>query len=292
MKLSSIIEVGILYSTAALAASVGPIELGKTPFPDWLTRFTGLTEWPGLNPPYIPLDFIDFSAIPGYPSHSQGECHLTPPNACSFDCHNCVAHDDVHTCRKLSQTFDDGPTLVTPRLLDRLHHRSTFFCLGINTVNHPNIYRRIMQEGHLIGSHTWSHAFLPSLTNEQIIAQLEWSIWAMNATGRHIPKWFRPPYGGIDERVRAISRQFGMQAVVWDHDTFDWRLSANDPARTEEAVYADVMRWKVANAGGIILEHDATDRTVDVAINVLDIIGDDQLTAAQCIGGINYIKEY
>lgn len=263
----------------------------QTPFPQWLTDFTGMTQWPGLDPPYVPLSFIDMSKIPNYKQHQQGGCRVNPLEACSFDCHNCVEPDDVHTCAKLSQTFDDGPTPATLRLLDKLKHKTTFFALGINTVNHPNIYRKVMENGHLIGTHTWSHAYLPSLTNEQIIAQIEWSIWAMNATGNHYPKWFRPPYGGIDNRIRAITRQFGLQAVLWDHDTFDWKLVSNDPKRTENQIYDDVREWK-KHKQGLILEHDGAHKTVDVALNVIDILGNDQLTVSQCVNGIDYIKKY
>lgn len=267
-------------------------ELNQTPFPEWLTDFTGMTQWPGLVPPYIPLDFIDMDKIPDYNSYPQGVCDSNPRDACSFDCDQCIAHDDISTCRKLSQTFDDGPSPATLKLLEYLHHKSTFFTLGINSVNHPDIYHQIQDAGHLIGSHTWSHAYLPSLSNEDIIAQLEWSIWAMNATGNHIPKWFRPPYGGIDNRVRAISRQFGLQAVLWDHDTFDWSLVTNNPFKTEQEIYNDVALWKLVENRGLILEHDGARKTVDVAINVLDLLGDDQLSVSECVGGIDYIREF
>ncbi|CCD24606.1 chitin deacetylase CDA2 NDAI_0D02920 [Naumovozyma dairenensis CBS 421] len=263
----------------------------QLPFPRWLTEFTGMTRWPDLDPPYIPLDFIDMDKIPDFKPYRQGLCGVNPRDACSFDCDNCIAHDDVYTCPKLSQTFDDGPSPATLRLLNKLKHNTTFFALGINTVNHPDIYRKTMEAGHLMGSHTWSHAYLPSLSNEQIIAQIQWSIWAMNATGHHFPKWFRPPYGGIDNRVRAITRQFGLQAALWNHDTFDWKLVSNDPIRTEEQIYEEVRKWK-SQGGGLILEHDGSHRPVDVALNVIDILGPDQMTVAQCVNGPDYIRNF
>ncbi|WNV73015.1 CDA2 [Saccharomyces cerevisiae synthetic construct] len=263
----------------------------KTPFPDWLSAFTGLKEWPGLDPPYIPLDFIDFSQIPDYKEYDQNHCDSVPRDSCSFDCHHCTEHDDVYTCSKLSQTFDDGPSASTTKLLDRLKHNSTFFNLGVNIVQHPDIYQRMQKEGHLIGSHTWSQVYLPNVSNEKIIAQIEWSIWAMNATGNHTPKWFRPPYGGIDNRVRAITRQFGLQAVLWDHDTFDWSLLLNDSVITEQEILQNVINWNKSGTG-LILEHDSTEKTVDLAIKINKLIGDDQSTVSHCVGGIDYIKEF
>lgn len=264
--------------------------LATTPFPEWLEKFTGLKSWPDVNPPYIPLDFINFNNIPNIPLREHGKC---PDNRiqCSFDCFKCVSHDDVYTCQKLSQTFDDGPSKFTKNILKNLKSKATFFALGLNTVKYPSIYKNIQKKGHLIGSHTWSHKFLPSLTNEEIIAQFEWSIWAMNATGNHLPKWYRPPYGGIDDRVRSIARMFGMQAVVWDHDTFDWQMESKPSQRTKKQILNDIHRWK-EQGRGIILEHDVYKSTTDLAIEINKIIGSDQMTVAQCVDGIDYIKVF
>lgn len=261
-----------------------------TSVPDWLQKVTGLRNWPDVNPPYIPLDFIDFNKIPNIPIRQQGTC---PDNRiqCSFDCFKCVSHDDVYTCPQLSQSFDDGPSKFTRNLLKHLKSRATFFTLGLNVVKYPQIYKEIQQGGHLLGSHTWSHKFLPSLTNEEIIAQFEWSIWAMNATGHHLPKWYRPPYGGIDDRVRSIARMFGMQAVVWDHDTFDWQMEVKPPQRNKKQILNDVHRWK-EQGRGMILEHDVYKSTTDLAIEINRIIGPNQMTVAQCVDGINYVKEF
>lgn len=263
------------------------------PFPDWLTAVTGLKEWPGLVPPYIPLDFIKLENIPqNIAPHEMGVCPIDR-SVCSFDCYKCVAQDDVYTCPKISQTFDDGPTPATPALLQGLKHKSTFFTLGWNIVQYPDIYKQVQAQGHLIGTHTWGHRFMPSLTNEQIIAELQWSIWAMNATGHHLPKWFRPPYGGIDNRVRYILRQFGLQAVLWDYDTFDWQLLNNQ--RTEAQIFQEAKQW-MARPGtktGIVLEHDTHVKTVNVALELSNsIIGHDQMTVADCVGGVDYVKVF
>ena len=86
----------------------------------------------------------------------------------------------------------------------------------------------------------------------------------MNATLNHLPKWFRPPYGGIDNRIRSILRQFGMQAVLWDFDTFDWKMlgggggGGTSNIRKEEDVFSEVEKFKLTkNNKGLILHHDA-----------------------------------
>ncbi|CAK9436495.1 uncharacterized protein LODBEIA_P10530 [Lodderomyces beijingensis] len=272
----------------------------RLPFPQWLTDFTGLREWPGLDPPYIPLDFINFNRIIDIPQHQQAQCTnqmLRSPHACSFDCFNCVEFDDVYTCPQLSQTFDDGPSPHTVKLLDAMDRKmtkTTLFTLGVNIIRFPDVYRDSMKRGHIMGSHTWSHKFLPQLTNQEVIAQIEWSIWAMNATGHHLPKWFRPPYGGIDNRIRSILRQFGMQATLWDFDTFDWKMLDHSNMRKESDIVQDVRDFKRAHRGqGLMLEHDAIQRTTDVGIEILEkVVGSKQLTVPQCVGGIDYIKSF
>lgn len=265
-------------------------------FPKWLTDFTGLREWPGMDPPYIPLEFINFSSLPfdlNRWTHQQGDCRaeLNNPHVCLFDCFNCVEPDDAYTCPVLSQSFDDGPTPFTPTLTAALGFKSTFFTIGVNVVRYPHIYVDTADRGHIMGCHTWSHKFLPSLTNEQVVAQIEWAIWAMNATYGHLPKWFRPPYGGIDNRIRGILRQFGMQAVLWNYDTVDWKVAAE--GKGEGELYSRLAEFSRAQGNrGLLLEHDSVEKTVQIAVKVSQQLGPAQLTVPQCVGGIDYIKNF
>jgi chitin deacetylase len=256
----------------------------REPFPTWLRDLTGLHDWPSEDPPYIPLSYIDLSVIPSHiPRRSLGDCRNVERTHCSFDCYRCVSSEDVVTCPVLTQTFDDGPSPSTPKLLDQLQGRTTFFSQGINVIRFPETFRQQHAQGHLMGTHTWSHANLPGLSNQEIIAQIQWSIWAMNATAGIIPIYFRPPYGALDDRVRAITRQFNLIPVFWDRDTFDWRV--NDNSKTEAEVYQDVQLWRAESSGGLILEHDSTIKTVNVGIEISKILGYRQLTVAECING-------
>lgn len=257
-------------------------------FPQWLTDITGLTDWPDADPPYVALDSVDLQDVPDSPMRVMGDC-ASSGASCAFDCSGCLQYDDIASCSVLSQTFDDGPTPSTLLLLESLNHRTTFFTVGLNVVRFPEIYHSIQERGHLLGAHTWSHKFLPSVTNEEIAAQLQWSMWAMNATGNHVPKWFRPPYGGLDDRVRSIARKFGMQAVLWSHDTSDWMLTSSD--RDEEEIFIDVQNWVDSNATGLILEHDSHTRNVKAGLEISEIIGWDQMTVSECAGGDDYIDE-
>ncbi|KAK9462695.1 uncharacterized protein V1516DRAFT_694754 [Lipomyces oligophaga] len=248
-------------------------------FPKWLADLTKMNDWPGDYPPFI-SGSVDLNGIPSEPIYTKDQpCR----GKCAFDCNGCLGPSDVIVCSTMIQTFDDGPFTSTSRLLQyffRQRQRVSFFLIGKNVRDLPNIFRRQRRLGHFIGSHTWSHPYLPSLTNEEIAAQLIWTTWVMNATAGYIPTYFRPPYGGMDDRVRAIAGRVGLRPVVWNLDTNDWRMVEED--RTAEQVLSDVQYWEDHNFTGIILEHDRADSTVDVAINIQRIIGRKSQVVATC----------
>lgn len=75
-------------------------------------------------------------------------------------------------------TFDDGPTPATPALLDALaadNIKATFFIIGSQAIQFPEILRRIHTEGHQLAVHTWSHLELTTLSNEQVAVELGWT---------------------------------------------------------------------------------------------------------------------
>ena len=133
----------------------------------------------------------------------------------------------------------DGPSPDTPRLLQYLvekNLKSTFFVVGSRAISRPAMLQYEYMAGNQICVHTWSHTALTTQTNEEIIAELGWTKYAMkqivSLLGYHIPfksefiKQFhaqlgvtpntmRPPYGDIDDRVRAISLAMGLTPIIW-----------------------------------------------------------------------------
>jgi len=69
--------------------------------------------------------------------------------------------------------------------------------------------------GHQISVHTWSHRPLTTLTNEQIVAELGWTMKVIKDTIGVTPNTFRPPYGDIDDRVRGVAAQMGLTPIIW-----------------------------------------------------------------------------
>ncbi|KAF9281682.1 chitin deacetylase [Mortierella alpina] len=177
-------------------------------------------------------------------------------------------------------TFDDGPTTATPGLLDYLKTQklsATFFLIGSNVVANPDHAKRELQEGHHLASHTWSHHSLVSLTNEQIVAEMKWTEKAIfEATGVK-PKYMRPPYGDMNNRVRFLLKKMGYIVVDWTGDSFDtndWKLQEKTDSEANLITHFTQsldLYAKNTTRGFYCLEHDLTTETVGLAQKLIPL---------------------
>jgi len=135
-------------------------------------------------------------------------------------------------------TFDDGPDAsVTGRILDildRYNARATFFVTGSRVPTYPSVARRIVDDGHAIANHSWSHPVLTSLSDAAVRSQfVSTNDVVARITGAR-PTCYRPPYGAVNARIHNIAVQSGLPNAqwtaagshygLWDVDTQDWRL--------------------------------------------------------------------
>jgi peptidoglycan/xylan/chitin deacetylase (PgdA/CDA1 family) len=224
------------------------------------------------NPDFNAL--YDLSLVPNIPIQAAhavvGPVPCVPGTACSFGC-GCTRPEDIVTCpnnQEWGLTYDDGPSEFTPLVLDYLQRsrvRATFFVIGSQVRLHPDILRRAHSEGHQIAIHTWSHRSLVTLPNEVVLAELEWTARIIESTIGVRPKYFRPPFGDLDDRVRAIARIMGLIPVVWNFDSRDF-TGAND---IELRTYQTAQNWRQATSGIISLQHDLYAHQV---VHVLPVI--------------------
>ncbi len=167
----------------------------------------------------------------------------------------------------IALTFDDGPSAtLTPKLLDLLaaHHiKATFFVIGENVAEHPEIVSRAAREGHEIGNHSWSHPNLGKMSDESVRRQLQQTDDAIkSATGKR-PTLMRPPYGSITAREkRWIHDEFGYDIILWDVDPYDWKRPG--PA----VVRARIL--KETRPGSIVLSHDIHPGTIEAMPSTFD----------------------
>jgi peptidoglycan/xylan/chitin deacetylase (PgdA/CDA1 family) len=149
-------------------------------------------------------------------------------------------------------TFDDGPhPETTPWLLEELEThglRATFFVVGRQVERFPDLTRRIVDEGHELANHTYDHPDLRQLGDAAIDTQLAVTNEVVGTAAGVTPRWFRPPFGATNDRVRARVTANGMTEVIWSIDTHDWRASVSE---------ADVVAAANTGAeGGVVLAHD------------------------------------
>lgn len=177
-------------------------------------------------------------------------------------------YNGIYTNEKVvALTFDDGPHgTLTPRLLDILAKRNvkaTFYVVGRNVVEYPAIVRRIVEEGHEIANHSWSHPKLSSMSDAAVHAELKKTHDAIVAACGVAPRNFRPPYGAFTKRQQEWAlKEFGYPSILWSVDPLDWR-------RPGSAVVARRL-LEGAKPGGILLVHDIHAGTVDAIPAVLE----------------------
>ena len=149
-------------------------------------------------------------------------------------------------------TFDDGPhPVITPFVLDELKKRNahaTFFCIGKNVRSYPDVYKRILDEGHAVGNHTQHHLNGWKTGNKDYMADIF-------EAGKYIDSaLFRPPYGRITsfqaKNLQQTLKNPDAKVIMWDvlSADFDETLSGEN-----------CLKHVVLNAGkgSIIVFHDS-----------------------------------
>lgn len=163
--------------------------------------------------------------------------------------------------RTLMLTFDDGPDpRYTPEILDLLSREgvpATFFPVGDNIVKYPEIFRRIIREGHMVGNHTMSHNDFWAQDDNTNRQQIIGTDRVMRAADNYESNLFRIPTGNPENNTLALlqAQQLGYLNINMDIDTRDWEYAPGAPIPTPE----------LDGKGHVVLIHDAGgDRTATI----------------------------
>ncbi|GEM_PF-981722 len=122
-------------------------------------------------------------------------------------------------------TFDDGPNEGTPfilEVLDAFNIKATFFLIGENILKNPGVARDIIDRGHQVGNHSFTHPFMPNLSPVAMRHELELTQGAFKKLLGVEPVLFRPPYGGWSPELRDIYQDMGLKLAWWNIDTKDF----------------------------------------------------------------------
>lgn len=153
-------------------------------------------------------------------------------------------------------TFDDGPGIHTPAVLDALAVRgvvATFFPVGHRVDQRPDLLRRAAADGHVVANHTYGHEDLTRLSDAQIRATAVRTTQAIERASVRAAPLVRPPYGATNARVRTALLAGGYTQVTWTVDPQDWRGYAPD------AIAAHVLTHLAP--GAVVVLHDGSPRT-------------------------------
>lgn len=166
--------------------------------------------------------------------------------------------------KEIFLTFDDGPTPeITQFVLDELkkyNAKATFFCIGKNIKNYPEIFNKILEEKHAIGNHTQNHLngwktkkidYLEDISNcEHVISSISTSLNTGSVEKSRKSKLFRPPYGKIKKQQAKEILQKGYKIIMWSVLSADF-----DTTISKEKCLQNVL--KNTKNGSIIVFHDS-----------------------------------
>ncbi|PSL01590.1 peptidoglycan/xylan/chitin deacetylase (PgdA/CDA1 family) [Haloactinopolyspora alba] len=173
--------------------------------------------------------------------------------------------------RTIYLTFDDGPGDETADILDVLGEydaKAVFFALGQNLAHNSDLGRRIVAEGHALANHTWNHRDLTELDGPGLDRELGRTADLVEQLGSG-SRCVRPPHGATDEELEAELDERGLQQVLWNVDTRDWKAPE---------VGGIVDRLLQAEPGDVVLLHDGggdRTRTVDALREALPRLADE-----------------
>lgn len=192
---------------------------------------------------------------------------------CEVYCHGESRAAEVSRKPRVALTFDDGPHGVfTPQVLDLLKKynvRATFFVVGENVGQYPDILERTLREGHEIGNHTYAHEYLKGKPRDKQAREIDLCDYEIYDHSEYCAHLLRPPGGLYDDNVMKICAERGYTMIIWSVDTRDW--TGASAREIEQSVFAGL------EDGAIILMHDFNrpdSHTVEALASIIPKIQD------------------
>ena len=174
----------------------------------------------------------------------------------------------LETEKKIALTFDDGPSIYTLEVLELLkkyNAKATFFCIGKNIETHPEILQKVIDEGHLVGNHSYSHSkFFDFYNSDKIREELQKTDALLEKFTSKKINFFRPPYGVTTPSIRRALKVTG-------HKTIGWNIRSLDGGTTDVELILNRIKKRVS-PGGIVLLHDTGEHSVLVLEQFLQFL--------------------
>lgn len=165
-------------------------------------------------------------------------------------------------------TFDDGPHPdVTPKLLELLdthNAKASFFLIGVNAQQYPELVSDIARRGHTVANHSYQHLVLPKLTHIEQLSEICQSNTIIESILQKPCRFFRAPRGQWSLRVLLSLRRLKMHAVHWSRDSLDYKKNSPD-------VIVKNFKDAPLQAGDIVLFHDDDACCIDALKELLPL---------------------
>ncbi|MGA5688975.1 polysaccharide deacetylase family protein [Cytobacillus pseudoceanisediminis] len=162
--------------------------------------------------------------------------------------------NEVHASKKtVVLTFDDGPGRVLPEILDILKKENVpaVFFWQSRLLYPQRPWKRVIEEGHQIGTHSSKHSNYVNLSPNEQVQDLRSSKTKIESIISQEVKLFRPPFGQYNEHTIAAAKQLGLSTIMWRISSMDWELKEQP-----EQIIANVI--ENLEEGAIILLHELT----------------------------------
>lgn len=171
--------------------------------------------------------------------------------------------------KTLYLTFDSGyENGYTPKILDVLKKEkvpATFFVTGHYLVDQSDLVKRMVEEGHIIGNHSWDHPDMTTISDARIREELEKvKVKTQELTGQKEMKYLRPPRGIFSERTLQVAKEAGYISVFWSHAYVDWKT---DQQRGAQYAYDRIMER--IHPGAVMLLHSVSKDNADALDEVI-----------------------
>jgi len=163
-------------------------------------------------------------------------------------------------------TFDDGPspiyTAQVLAILDKYHVKATFFLLGVNAKEYPDLVKKLADDGQVIANHSQNHHMLTKLNDAKLESEIVTPQVIINEIIGKKPVCLRYPYGASNAKVQAAIRDQGIEPVSMGFNSFDY----------ERRGVEKMTQWVLKNAysGQVFLFHDKFEQTVEALPQIIE----------------------
>ena len=172
----------------------------------------------------------------------------------------------LHQRPKIALTFDDGPNEeFTPQILNILNQygaKGVFFVYGAYVEQFPDMARRIINEGHLIGNHSYSHPNFDDISDGEVLQQINWTQEIVEEATGYLPTMYRMPFGAGGLRVVQLLPE--LTSITWNLDSLDWQL------QDAQAIFDRVI--PMLSNDTLLLMHDTSQTSVDALALLMPVL--------------------